>query len=99
MLFGQRFEHDLALMPERRVPQVVPGGDRLGELFVETQKLGDGGRDRFHMLHMLHPGADVVVFDVEKHLRFMLQAAIGLGVENAGIVTRKGAADIIGAVV
>ena len=43
------------------------------ELHAQAQILRDGGAHAFHVRHVLHAGADVVVFDVEKHLRLMAE--------------------------
>ena len=79
----ERAEHALAGMAERRVPQVVAERDRLGQLLVQAEHLGDRARDLRHLERVRQPRAVVVAARREEHLRLVLQAAERLGVDDA----------------
>ena len=68
---------------ERRVAEVVPERDRLGELLVEPQHLGDRPRDLRHLERVREPRAVVVAVRREEHLRLVLQPAERLAVDDA----------------
>ncbi len=42
-------DHVLADVAERRVAEVVPEPDRLGQVLVEAERAGDGARDLRHL--------------------------------------------------
>lgn len=89
IFFIKLADDSFAVVPERRMSQIVRHGDGAGELVVEFQPLRNGIRRRFHVQHVLHPRADMVVFDVVKHLRFMLQAAVRRRVKHPRVIARE----------
>ena len=70
-------------MAERRVAQVVAERDRLGQLLVQAQHLGDGPRDLRHLEGVGQPRAVVVAGRREEDLRLVLQAPERLAVDDA----------------
>ncbi|MPM87540.1 hypothetical protein SDC9_134639 [bioreactor metagenome] len=81
-------------MAKRGVPKVMPQCDRPCEVGVEPKRIGNGVADRIDMKHMLHAGADMVVVDVEKNLRFVLEPAKSTAMQNARVIPCKGSPDI-----
>jgi hypothetical protein len=73
----------LASVAERRVPEVVPERDRLGQVLVQVQAPRDRPRD----LHDLHgvgqPGPVMIAERGDEDLRLVLQPAERLGVDDA----------------
>ena len=88
-------EHALAGVTERRVPQIVAERDRLGELLVEPEHLGDAARDLRHLERVRQAGPIVIPGRREEHLRLVLEAAERLAVDDAIAVTLEGRADRI----
>ena len=80
---AQRLEHALAGVAERRVAQIVAEGDRLGQLLVQPQHLGDGAGDLRHLEGVRQARPVVIAGRREEHLRLVLQAAERLGVDDA----------------
>jgi hypothetical protein len=80
---------------ERRVAQVVPEGDGLGELFVQPQHLGDGAGDLRDLERVREARAVVVAGRREEHLRLVLQAAERLAVDDAIAVALERGADVV----
>jgi hypothetical protein len=72
--FHAGIEGILAGMPERRVPEVMRQGQRLGEVFVEAERPGQGPGDLAHLDRVRQSGAEVVALMVDEDLRLMLQA-------------------------
>ena len=84
-------------MPERRVTEVVTEGYCAGELVIEPQIFGDSVGDRLDVGDVFEAGTDMVVIDVVKDLRFVLQTPERRAVQYAGVVAREGRADFVGA--
>src|SRR5262245_37429694 len=71
-------EHALAGMTERRVSQIVPERDRLGELLVKAKHLRNRARDLRHLEAVCQSRAVMVARGREEDLRLVLQPAEGL---------------------
>ena len=69
----ERVEHPLAGVAERRVAEIVAERDRLGQLLVQAQHLGDGPRDLRHLERVGQPRPVVVAARREEDLRLVLQ--------------------------
>ena len=82
-LAQQLVERLLAGVAERRVTDVVPDRDRLGEILVQTQCPGDAARDPCGLQRVREPGAEVVAFGVDEDLRLVAQPAKSLRVDDA----------------
>ena len=85
----ERVEHALAGVAERRVAEVVAERDRLGELLVQPQHLGDGARDLRHLERVRQPRAVVVAGRGEEDLRLVLQPPERLAVDDAVAIVLK----------
>ncbi len=72
--------------------EVVGQGDRLGQVVVEAQGVGDGARDLRHFQRMGQPGAEVVALVGDEHLGLLLKAAEGGAVDDAVAIPREGGA-------
>ena len=82
-------EHALARMPERRVPEIVAERDRLGQLLVQLQHLGDRSRDLRDLERVRQPRAVVIAGRREEHLRLVLEPAKRLRVHDAIAIALK----------
>jgi hypothetical protein len=82
-------EDALAVVAEGRVADIVPQGDGLQQVLVQTQKLADGPGDLGEELDVQHPVADLFVADEIKNLGFVDIAGVGPGVEDAVGVHRE----------
>ena len=85
----QRIERRLPGMPERRMTEVVPEPDRLGEILVQLQCSGDHASDPARFERVRHARAVMVPGRVDEDLRLPLQAAKGLRVEDPVAVALK----------
>ena len=88
-------EHALARMPERRVAEIVAKRDRLGELLVKLQHLGDGPRNLRHLERVSEPRSIVVARRREKYLGLVLEPAERLRVHDAIAIALKRRTDIV----
>ena len=70
-------------MAERRVAEVVPEGDRLGQLLVQPQHLRDAARDLRHLERVGQARPVVIAGRREEDLRLVLQAPERLAVNDA----------------
>ncbi|MNI19250.1 hypothetical protein D3C73_726820 [compost metagenome] len=86
----------LARVAERRVAQVVGQGDRLGQVVVEPERVGQRPRNLRHLQAVRQPGAVVVAFMRHEDLGLLLQAAEGGGVDDAVAVAGEGGAGAAG---
>jgi len=73
----------LARVPERRVPEVVPQRDGLGQVLVEPQRPHDGARYLRDLQRVGKARAVVVAFRRYEHLRFVLEPAERFAMEYA----------------
>ena len=78
-----RAERIFASVAKRGVPQIVTERDRLGQVLVEIQAAGDRPRDLHHLHGVRQPRAVVIANGRDEDLRFVLQAAERLGVNDA----------------
>uniref|UniRef100_A0A0N5A0R2 Phenol hydroxylase n=1 Tax=Parastrongyloides trichosuri TaxID=131310 RepID=A0A0N5A0R2_PARTI len=86
----------LARMAERRVSQIVGQGDRLGQIVVQPQGVGQRSGDLRHLKTVRQPGAIMVALMRHKDLRLLLQATEGGGVDDAVAVAGEGGAGAAG---
>ena len=77
-----RVEHALADVAERRVAEVVPEPDRLGQVLVEPERPGDGARDPARLERVGQAGAVVVALGRDEDLRLVLEAPERLRVDD-----------------
>src|SRR6185436_4425446 len=91
----QLIDHAFARVAERRVPEVVPERDGLGELLVEAQHLGDRAGDLRHLERMRETGPIVIARRREEHLRLVFQPAERLAVDDAIAVPLKRRTDVV----
>jgi len=82
-------EDALTIVAEGRMADVVPQGDGLQKIFVETEIAADGAGDFGEELDVQDPVADVFVFYEIEHLGLVDVAGIGPGMEDAVGVHRK----------
>ena len=82
-------ERLLADVSERRVPEIVPEPDRLGQILVEPQRPGDRPRDLRDLQRVGQPGAVVVSARGHEHLRLVLEAPERLAVDDPVAVALK----------
>ena len=66
-------ERLLADVAERRVAEVVPEPDRLGQVLVQGQRPGDGPGDEAGLERVREPSPVVVALGGDEHLRLVLQ--------------------------
>ena len=74
---------------ERGMAEVVAERDRFGQILVECEADSNGARDLRNFQRMCQPGAVMVGIRREKHLRFVLQAAKRIAMDDAVAVTLK----------
>ena len=91
----QRLQHALAGVAERRVAEVVAERDRLGQLLVQPQHLGDAARDLRDLERVREPRAVVIARRREEDLRLVLQPAERLAVDDAVAIALERRADWI----
>ena len=87
--------HALAGVAERRVAEIVAERDRLGQLLVQAQDLGDGAGDLRHLERVRQPRAVVIAGRREEHLRLVLQPAERLAVDDAIAIALKRRPDVV----
>ena len=78
-----RTQGGLPDVAEGRVPDVMGQTDRLGQVFVESQRSGDRSPDLGDVEGVGEPGDVVVVVGVDEHLGLVLEAAERIGVDDA----------------
>ncbi|KAK0359092.1 hypothetical protein LTR94_032671, partial [Friedmanniomyces endolithicus] len=71
-------------------------GDRLGQIVVQPQGVGQRAGDLRHFQAVRQPGAIVVALMRHEDLRLLLQAAEGGGVDDAIAVASEGGAGAAG---
>src|SRR4029077_6329403 len=85
-------ERPLSRMPERRMPEVVREGKRLGEILVETERAGERTGDLGDLQGVGEPGAIMIPLMDHEHLRLVLQPAERGRMDDAvGIAPEGGA--------
>src|SRR4051812_32105090 len=91
----QGLQHALAGMAERRVPEIVAERNRLGQLLVEPQHLGDAARDLRDLERVRQARSIVVARRREKDLRLVFEPAERLAVDDAVAVALERGTDRI----
>ena len=89
-------ERLLPEVPERRVAEIVPERDGLGQVLVQPQRAGDRARDVADVERVRESHAVVIAFRREEHLGLVLEAAERLGVHDPVAVALEARADGIG---
>ena len=79
---AQIIQYTLPGMSEWRMPQIVPQGDSLRQILVETQRLGHGSGYLGNLQGMGQPGTVMIPPGRQKYLGFVLQTSKGLTVQN-----------------
>ena len=92
-------EHALSGVAERRMPEVVAERNRLGEVFVQLQDLGDAPGDLRHLERVRQPRPIVIACRREEHLGLVFEPAECLAVDHAIAVALKRRTDRIGRLV
>ena len=77
------------------VANVVAYGNGRGQLFIQSQVLGNGRSHRCHVKDVFHAGADVIVFWGKEHLGFVLQSTKGFTVKEASVISLKFGANVV----
>ena len=80
-------------MTKRRMPKVVPHGNRLHKVLIQPQGPGNGPSDFRDFQGMCEPRPEVVAGRSQKYLCLMLQPPERLAVNNAVSVPLKAASD------
>ena len=76
-------------------PEIVAERDRLGQLLVQAQHLGDRARDLRDLERVRQPRAVVIAGRREEHLRLVLQPAERLAVDDAIAIALKRRPDVV----
>jgi hypothetical protein len=76
---GEKF---LPIMAKRRVPDIVPEGYGLDQVFIQTKKTPYCPRDFRYELYVQDPVGDMVVFDKIKYLGLVYITGISQRMEN-----------------
>src|SRR5690606_4447833 len=63
-----------ARMAERGVPQIMGQRHGFGEVLIKTQGAGNRARDLAHFQRMGEPGAEMMAFMMQEHLRLVLES-------------------------
>ena len=83
VVLHQPIEHILPLVAKGRMTQVMGQGDRLGQIFIQSQRprniSGDGG----HLHRMRKAGAEMVAGAIKKNLRFVFEPPKCAGVDDS----------------
>ena len=78
-----------SIVTKRRVTEVMPQGDGLNQVLVESEETADGPRDFGDQLYMKHPVGDMVIFDQVENLCFVNVSGVGKGVKDPIRIQRK----------
>ena len=77
-------------MSEGRMAQIMRKRQRLGQILIQAQKSRDGPRNLRHFNGMGQARAEMITFVIDKHLRLVLQAPKGRGVDDTVPIPLKG---------
>src|SRR4051794_19024842 len=77
----------LARMPERRMSQIVRQRDGLRQVLVQGQNPRQGAGDLRHFEAMRQAGAVEIAFVLHEHLRLVLEAPEGGGMDDTVAIT------------
>ena len=69
-------------MPEGGVPQVVPHGDGLRQVLIESASPGDGPGDLRHLDGVGQPGPEMIPLRSQEHLGLVHETAKGFGMDD-----------------
>ncbi len=86
-------ERLLADVAERRVAEVVPEADRLGQILVQTERPRDRPRDPARLQRVREPRAVVVALRRDEHLGLVLEAAERLRMDDPVAVALERGSD------
>lgn len=90
----QSVQRPFSGMSERRVPQIVPDGDRLREILVQAQGAGNRPRNLGNFQRVRQACAVMVPVRGKKHLCFVFQAAEAGAVDDASHVALERGAQL-----
>ena len=90
-------QRHFAGVTEGGMPQIMAHGNRLRQVLVEIQCLGNGSGNTADFNGMGHTGAVMVTFRTQKHLRFMHQTAECLGMNDLIGIPLKNCSHILNA--
>ena len=82
-------ERLLADVAERRVAEVVPEADRLGQILVEPERPGHGAGDEAGLERVREPGPIVIALGGDEHLRLVLEPPERLRVRDPVAIALK----------
>ena len=88
-LAQQPVEHVLAGVAERRVAEIVPERDRLGEVLVQSERAGGAAGDLRDLDRVGQTRAEVVALVRNEDLRLVLQPAKRARMDDAIAVPRR----------
>jgi hypothetical protein len=81
-------------MTEGGMPEIMPQGYGLREVFVQTQGLGHGARDLRYFQRVGQAGAIVIAERYEEYLRLVFEPPERLGVDDAIAIALESGTDI-----
>src|SRR5215204_505127 len=88
-LVDETVERGLADVAERRVAQVVPERDRLGQVLVERERPRHVAGDAARLERVSQAGAVVIALRGDEHLRLVLEAPERLRVDDPVAVAHE----------
>src|SRR5687767_8082859 len=91
----QRIEYALTGVAEWRMTEIVAERDRLGELFMQLQHLGDRAGDLRDLQGVREPRAVMIAGRCEEDLRLVLQPPERLAVNDPIPIVLKRRADVV----
>ena len=77
------------IMTEWRMADIMAQSNGLRQIFIESQKAGDGPGNFADQLHMQHPMGDMIILDKIENLGFVDVSGIGHRMKNSVRVQRK----------
>ena len=92
---NQPVDDPLPRVAKRRVPQIVAERDRLGELLVQAQHLGNRPSDLRDLERVSQPRSIVIAGRRKKDLRLVFQSPEGLAVNNPVPIALKRGTDVV----
>src|SRR5215211_6478886 len=82
-------ERPFSGMPEGGMSKVVRERERFGQIFIQPEGSSQRTRDLSDLQRMSEPGAEMVAFVKNEHLRLMLEPAKGCGMDDAVAIAAK----------
>jgi len=82
-------------MTKRGMAEIVGQGNRLSQIFVQSQRPGEGACDAGNLDGMGHPSPVMVAAAVEENLGFVLETAKGAAMNNAVAVPLEDGTELV----